>query len=381
MRAYNFSAGPAMLPEEVLIQVHEELLDWQGLGASVMEISHRGEDFRRLAEESEKDLRELLAVPQDYHVLFVQGGGRGQFSMVPMNLLRGKTTADYINTGVWSGLAAKEAAKYCQVNQVSSAESLGFTTIPEAGEWALNSDAAYLHIVDNETVNGVEYPVIADRTISAENSLSSNQTSNAVVRRLIEAANKVPLVADMSSNILSRPFDVSRYGLVYAGVQKNIGPAALAVVIVRKDLVGQAMPGTPCLYDYQNHVDQQSLYNTPPTFSWYVCSLVFKWLKKQGGVAAMAEINARKAAKLYEYIDQSDCYYNNIDPRYRSRMNVVFRLRDETKYPEFLAGAKSAGLLYLKGHQLVGGLRASIYNAMPEAGVDALLNYMADFAR
>jgi phosphoserine aminotransferase len=263
---------------------------------------------------------------------------------------------------------------------VASAENSGFTTIPEAAEWALNSDAAYVHIVDNETVNGVEYPVIDDRTISiAENPLSSNQTGHDVVRRLIEATKNVPLVADMSSNILSRPFDISRYGLVYAGVQKNIGPAAMAVVIVRKDLVGQALPGTPCLYDYQNHVDQQSLYNTPPTFTWYVCSLVFKWLKKQGGVAAMAEVNARKAEKLYEYIDQSDCYYNNIDSRYRSRMNVVFRLRDESKYPEFLAGAKAAGLLYLKGHQLVGGLRASIYNAMPEAGVDALLNYMADF--
>jgi phosphoserine aminotransferase len=355
MRGYNFSAGPAMLPLEVLTQVKEELLDWHGLGASVMEISHRSEEFRQLAAESERDLRELLSIPDDYHVLFVQGGGRGQFSMVPLNLLRGKTVADYVNTGVWSGLAAKEASKYCQVNQVSSSESLGFTAIPDRADWTLNPNAAYVHIVDNETVNGVEYPFIPD-------------------------TDDVPLVSDMSSNILSRPIDVSRYGLIYAGVQKNIGPAALAVVIVRKDLVGQALPITPCLYDYQNHVNQQSLFNTPPTFSWYVCSLVFKWLKQQGGLAAMGEVNARKAAKLYDYIDQSDVYYNPVDKPYRSRMNVVFRLRDETKYPAFLEGAKSAGLLYLKGHKLVGGLRASLYNAMPEAGVDALLNYMAEFS-
>lgn len=355
MRAYNFSAGPATIPEEVLTQVRDELLDWHGIGASVMEISHRGEDFRQLAADSERDLRELLSVPEDYHVLFVQGGGRGQFSMVPLNLLRGKVTADYVNTGVWSGLAAKEAGKYCQVNQVASAESSSFTTIPEQSQWSLNPEAAYVHIVDNETVNGVEYPFTPD-------------------------TGSVPLVSDMSSNILSRPIDVRRYGLIYAGVQKNIGPAAMAVVIVRKDLVGQALPITPCLYDYQNHVDQKSLYNTPPTFSWYVCSLVFQWLKKQGGVAAMAEVNARKAAKLYAFIDQSDFYYNNIAPSARSRMNVVFRLHDEAHNAAFLAGAKAAGLLYLKGHQLVGGMRASIYNAMPEAGVDALLNFMEDFA-
>lgn len=356
MRGYNFSAGPAMLPEEVLTQVQEELLDWHGLGASVIEISHRGDAFRELAAESENDLRELLAIPEDYHVLFVQGGGRGQFSMVPLNLLRGNTTADYVNTGVWSGLAAKEASKYCHVNQAASAENSSFTSVPDPSTWALNPAAAYVHIVDNETVNGVEYPFIPD-------------------------SGDVPLVSDMSSNILSRPVDVGRYGLIYAGVQKNIGPAAMAVVIVRKELVGQALPFTPCLYDYQNHVDQKSLYNTPPTFSWYVCSLVFKWLKQQGGIAAVGELNARKAAKLYNYLDHSDFYYNSVDKPYRSRMNVVFRLRDESKNEAFLAGAKSAGLLYLKGHQLVGGMRASIYNAMPEAGVDALLNFMSDFSR
>ncbi len=356
MRGYNFSAGPATLPEEVLNQVRDELLDWRGLGASVMEISHRGDAFREFAAESEKDFRELLSISDDYHVLFVQGGGRGQFSMVPLNLLRGKVSADYVNTGVWSGLAAKEASKYCQANTVASAESTGFTTIPDFSTWTLNAESAYVHIVDNETVNGVEYSFIPE-------------------------TGSVPLVSDMSSNILSRPIDIEGYGLIYAGVQKNIGPAGLAVVIVRKDLVGQALPITPCLYDYQNHVNQNSLYNTPPTFSWYVCGLVFKWLKKQGGVAAIAEINARKAAKLYSYIDQSDFYFNNIDHRYRSRMNVVFRLRDESLNDAFLAQAKAAGLLYLKGHQLVGGMRASIYNALPEAGVDALLNFMADFKR
>lgn len=356
MRGYNFSAGPAMLPLEVLNQIKEELLEWRGVGASVMEISHRGEAFQEMAAESERDFRDLLSITDDYYVLFVQGGGRGQFSMVPLNLLRGKTTADYVNTGVWSGMAAKEASKYCHVNQCASSESSGFTTIPNQADWTLNSEAAYVHIVDNETVNGVEYPAIPE-------------------------TGDVPLVSDMSSNILSKPIDIGRYGLIYAGVQKNIGPAGLAVVVVRKDLVGQAIPITPCLYDYQNHVDQKSLYNTPPTFSWYVCSLVFKWLKKQGGVAAMDEINARKATKLYNYIDQSNFYYNNIDKPYRSRMNVVFRIRDESIYSDFLSQATANGLLFLKGHKLVGGLRASIYNAMPEAGVDALLNFMDDFKK
>ncbi|MDQ2993948.1 MAG: 3-phosphoserine/phosphohydroxythreonine transaminase [Pseudomonadota bacterium] len=349
-RAYNFSAGPSMLPESVLNQVRDELLDWHGLGASVMEISHRGTDFRALAAESEADCRQLLKIPNNYHVLFVQGGGRGQFSMVPMNLLRGRMHADYINTGVWSKLAAREAEKYCVVNQVVKGE----TSIPDQNSWQLDNYAAYVHYVDNETVNGIEFPYIPD-------------------------VGDVPLVSDMSSNLLSRPFDVSRFGLVYAGVQKNIGPAGLALVIVREDLIGQALPTTPCLYDYQNHVNEQSLYNTPPTFSWYVCSLVFKWLLAQGGVEAIAEVNARKAKKLYDYLDQSEFYSNNIDPPYRSRMNVVFRLRDEERNEAFLAGAQRAGLLYLAGHKLVGGMRASMYNAMPEAGVDALLNYMDEF--
>lgn len=356
MRGYSFSAGPAVLPEAVLKQVQEELLDWQGSGLSIMEVSHQGEAFRALVAESERDLRELLSIPDDYHVLFVQGGGRGQFSMVPLNLLRGKTTADYVNTGLWSSLASREASKYCHVNQLVNTESSGFTTIPDRAGWALNPLAAYVHVVDNETVNGVEYPYVPE-------------TGN------------VPLVSDMSSNILSRPIDINRFGLVYAGVQKNIGPAGLAVVIVHKDLVGQALPITPCLYDYQNHVDQGSLYNTPPTFSWYVCGLVFKWVKQQGGVAAMGVLNARKSGRLYEYIDQSDYYYNGVEKQYRSRMNVVFRLRDEAKTLAFVAGAEAAGLHYLKGHSSVGGLRASLYNAMPEAGVDALLNFMDDFSR
>lgn len=356
MRGFNFSAGPAMLPLEVLDQIKEELYDWHDQGASVMEISHRGEAFQQLAAESEQDFRELLSIPDNYHVLFVQGGGRGQFSMVPLNLLRDKKTADYVTTGVWSSMAAKEASKYCHINQVASSENSGFTTIPDQVKWNLNSEAAYVHIVDNETVNGVEFPFIPE-------------------------TGQVPLVSDMSSNILSKPIDISRFGLIYGGVQKNIGPAGLAVVVVRKDLVGHALPDTPCLYDYQNHVDQHSLFNTPPTFSWYVCGLVFKWLKKQGGVAAMADINSRKAAKLYDYVDQSDFYYNNVEKPYRSRMNVVFRIRDESLYSAFLSQATSAGLLFLKGHKLVGGLRASIYNAMPEAGVDALLNFMEDFRR
>ncbi len=355
-RVYNFSAGPATLPEAVLNQVRDELLDWHGLGASVMEISHRGADFRELAAQAEADCRQLLSIPDNYHVLFVQGGGRGQFSMVPLNLLRGKTHADYVDTGIWSKLAAREADKYCVVNQVVNVDSAGYFTIPDYDRWQLNPDAAYVHYVDNETVNGIEFPYIPD-------------TGN------------VPLVSDMSSNLLSRPFDINRFGLMYAGVQKNIGPAGMALVIVREDLVGQALPITPCLYDYKNHVAEKSLYNTPPTFSWYVCGLVFKWLIAQGGLAAMEQLNARKAKKLYDYIDSSDFYHNDIDVRYRSRMNVVFRLQDESRNEDFLAGAKQAGLISLKGHSYVGGMRASIYNAMPEAGVDTLLNFMDEFVK
>lgn len=354
-RVYNFSAGPATLPLPVLEQVRDELLDWHGLGASVMEISHRGTEFREFAQQTEADCRQLLAIPDNYHVLFVQGGGRGQFSMVPLNLLRGKTHADYVETGIWSKLAAREAEKYCVVNQSVMADSSGYFTIPDRDTWQLDPHAAYVHYVDNETVNGIEFPYIPD-------------------------TGDVPLVSDMSSNLFSRQFDISRFGLVYAGVQKNIGPAGMALVIVREDLVGQALKITPCLYDYQNHVTEHSLYNTPPTFTWYVCGLVFKWLIAQGGVAAMEQQNAVKAEKLYNFIDSSEFYHNDIDLRYRSRMNVVFRLYDESRNEAFLAGAKQAGLISLKGHRYVGGMRASIYNAMPESAVDALINYMDDFA-
>jgi phosphoserine aminotransferase len=355
-RKYNFSAGPAMLPEEVLQQAREEILDWQGSGMSVMEMSHRGKEYMSIAGQAEQDLRELMSIPDSYKVLFLQGGASSQFSMVPINLLRGKTTADYVNTGAWSKKAIAEGRRFCDVNVVATSESEKFTTIPSFDAWQLSADAAYVHYTPNETIGGVEFHWIPE-------------TGN------------VPLVADMSSTILSRPVDVSKFGLIYAGAQKNIGPAGVTVVIIREDLIGEPMENMPTMFDYTVHVDNDSMYNTPPTYSWYLAGLVFKWVKAQGGLSAMAEINKRKAQKLYEYIDTSDYYSNPVDPDCRSWMNVPFTLADADKDAAFLEGARDNGLLTLKGHRSVGGMRASIYNAMPEAGVDALIAYMSDFEK
>ncbi len=355
-RVYNFSAGPAMLPEEVLRQAREEMLDWQGSGMCVMEMSHRGKEFVSIAETAEADLRELMEIPENYKVLFLQGGATSQFAMVPMNLLRGKSTADYINTGSWSKKAIKEAGKYCEVNVAASGEENGFTAIPHKSEWKLNPDAAYVHYTPNETIGGVEFH-------------STPETGG------------VPLVADMSSTILSHPVDVSKFGVIYAGAQKNIGPAGLTIAIVRDDLIGEAQPGTPSMFDYKNHADADSMSNTPPTYAWYLAGLVFKWVKRQGGLKAMAERNQRKAEKLYNVIDASDFYSNPVKKENRSRMNVPFILANPDLDADFLAQAKKRGLVTLKGHRSVGGMRASIYNAMPEEGIDKLIEFMAEFER
>jgi phosphoserine aminotransferase len=355
-RPYNFSAGPAILPEAVLEQAKAELLDWQGSGMSVMEMSHRGKEFISIAAQAEADLRELLNIPSNYKVLFLQGGATGQFAVVPMNLLRGKTKADYLNTGQWSKKAIAEAKKYCQVNVVASSEATRFTTIPPPQDWQCDPEAAYFHYTPNETINGVEFHQIPE-------------------------VGDVPLVVDMSSTLLSRPLDVSKFGLIYAGAQKNIGPAGLTIVIVREDLIGQTLPGTPSLFDYKNQADNDSMVNTPPTYAWYIAGLVFRWLQALGGLEAMAKRNQRKAERLYAAIEQSGFYKNPVDPACRSWMNVPFTLPDPALDKPFLAEAKAAGLLTLSGHRSVGGMRASIYNAMPEEGVQALIDFMHDFAR
>jgi phosphoserine aminotransferase len=323
---------------------------------SVMEMSHRGKAFVSIAEQAEADLRGLLAISSDYQVLFLQGGATSQFAMVPMNLLRGRQQADYINTGAWSKKAIGEARRYCEVNVAATSEDSRFTSIPARDTWQLDPAAAYVHYTPNETIGGVEFDWIPD-------------------------TGEVPLVADMSSTILSRPLDVSRYGVIYAGAQKNIGPAGLTVVIVRKDLVGDTLDGTPTMFDYQAHADSGSMLNTPPTYSWYLAGLVFQWLKEQGGLEAMATINRRKARKLYAVIDNSGFYGSPVDPQCRSWMNVPFTLADDSLDAEFLAQAATAGLVSLKGHRSVGGMRASIYNAMPEAGVAALTGFMDEFER
>jgi phosphoserine aminotransferase len=355
-RVYNFSAGPAMLPQEVLEQAREEMTDWHGSGMSVMEMSHRGKEFMSIAERAEADLRELMAIPDGYRVLFLQGGASLQFSMVPMNLLRETGAADYVNTGSWSKKALGEAKRFCSVNIAASSEAEKFTTIPAQEHWRLDPRAAYVHYTPNETIGGVEFHWIPE-------------------------TGEVPLVADMSSTILSRPVDVSRYGVIYAGAQKNIGPAGLTVVIVRDDLVGHALPGTPVMMDYRTHAENGSMYNTPPTYAWYIAGLVFDWIKRNGGLAAMGERNKRKAAKLYSAIDGSAFYSNPVDPACRSWMNVPFTLAKPELDDTFLKEAKAAGLVALKGHRSVGGMRASIYNAMPDSGIDALIALMGEFER
>jgi phosphoserine aminotransferase len=356
-RVFNFAAGPATLAEPVLAQVRDELLDWRGTGMSVMEMSHRDKPFMSIAAEAEKDLRELLAVPANYKVLFMQGGATTQFAAVPMNLLRGKAGADYVVNGAWGKKAAKEAGKYCKVNVAARCAGDKYDHVPDPKSWKRDPGAAYLHYTPNETIEGVEFQFVPD-------------------------AGGVPLVADFSSSFLSRPIDVSKFGLIYAGAQKNAGPSGLTFVIVRDDLLGQVHPALPSVLDYRQVAEAESMLNTPPTFSWYVSGLVFKWIKGLGGLEGMARINQRKAALLYEYIDSQSFYRNPVARDARSWMNVVFTMPDaEANDAAFLKGAKAAGLDGLKGHRSVGGMRASLYNAMPEAGVRALVAYMQDFAR
>ncbi len=356
-RVFNFSAGPAMLPQIVIERAQQEMLDWNGSGMSVMEMSHRGKEYVSIAEKAEADLREVMQIPSNYKVLFLQGGASSQFAMVPMNLLRGKSAADYLNTGDWSKKAIAEAKRYCQVNLAADTSEGNFTSVPAQADLKLSADAAYVHYCPNETIRGVEFPYVPE-------------------------TGDIPLVADMSSTILSRPIDVSKYGVIYAGAQKNIGPAGLTVVIVREDLIGENLAGTPTMFDYKIHADNDSMYNTPPTYSWYLAGLVFDWLKNDiGGLEKMAEINKRKADKLYAAIDGSDFYANPVAVECRSWMNVPFTLANPELDAVFLAEAKEAGLVTLKGHRSVGGMRASIYNAMPEEGIDALVAFMADFEK
>ncbi|PZN30468.1 MAG: 3-phosphoserine/phosphohydroxythreonine transaminase [Proteobacteria bacterium] len=354
MRVFNFSAGPAVLPEEVLQQVREELVDWRGAGMSVMEMSHRGKRFVSIAEAAEADLRELLDIPAHYKVLFLQGGATGQFAAVPLNLAAPGATVDYVNTGAWSKKAIAEARRYARVHVAADAGA-PYTTIPPTETWQCSADAAYLHYTPNETIGGVEFHFVPE--VAA------------------------PLVADMSSTILSRPLDVSKFGLIYAGAQKNIGPAGLTLVIVREDLLGRARPETPTVLDYAAMAKDGSMLNTPPTFAWYVAGLVFQWLKRQGGLAAMAERNRAKAQLLYEAIDASGFYSNPVDPAHRSWMNVPFTLAKPELDKQFCEEARAAGLVTLEGHRSVGGMRASLYNAMPLEGVQALVAFMKEFER
>ena len=353
-RVFNFSAGPAVLPPSVLQQAADEMLDWQGSGMSVMEMSHRGKEFISIASEAEALLRELLAVPPTYKVLFMQGGAIAENAIVPMNMLRGKASADYIDTGEWSKKSIKEAKKYGAVNVAATAADSGYTTIPARDTWKLDANAAYVHICSNETIGGVEYHFTPD-------------------------VGTVPLVADMSSSVLSRPVDVSKYGLIYAGAQKNIGPAGLTIVIVREDLLGGALPCTPSAFDYKVVADNESMYNTPPTYAIYIAGLVFKWLKAQGGLPAIEAHNRKKAALLYDYLGTTSFYSAPVAQDCRSLMNVPFKLADDKLDGAFLKGAEARQMVQLKGHRSVGGMRASIYNAMPLEGVQALVSYMKEF--
>ena len=355
-QVFNFCAGPAMLPAEVMAKAQQEFVDWQGHGMSIMEFSHRDKHFVAVAEQAEADLRELMAIPSNYKVLFCHGGGRGQFAAVPMNLIGRTGVADYLVTGQWSKAAVAEAQKYGEVNQVAlPVQQDGLTSVASADQWQLSEDAAYFHYCPNETVDGIEM--------------------------FDEPAVEAPLVADLSSTILSRTIDVNRYGLIYAGAQKNIGPSGLSVVIVREDLLGHALPQTPSIFDYQCLAKHGSMFNTPPTYAWYLAAEVFKWLKAQGGVAAMEALNQQKSQLLYDFIDNNDFYRNQVAIAHRSRMNIPFQLADASLDASFLADAEARGLMALKGHRSVGGMRASIYNAMPLAGVEALVAFMDEFAK
>ncbi len=350
-RIFNFSAGPAILPADVLARAGDEMLDWRGTGMSVMEMSHRGKEFISIAAEAEADLRALLAIPANYKVLFLQGGATLQFAQVPMNLLRGKGKADYVVTGEWSKKAVKEAKNYCDVAIAASSEDRNFTYAPK--QWKVRPDAAYVHYCSNETIGGVEYHAIPK--------------------------SEIPLVADASSHFLSRPLDVSKFGLIYAGAQKNAGPAGLTFVIVRDDLIGQAAKGTPTVMDYKLQADADSMLNTPASYSMYIAGLVFKWLKQLGGLAAIEQKNIQKAKLLYDYLDASAFFHNPVPIEDRSRMNVPFTLKNNALDAEFLKGAEARGMVQLKGHRSVGGMRASIYNAMPIEGVQQLVAYMREF--
>ena len=355
-RVFNFGAGPATLPEPVLRQAADEMLDWHGSGMSVMEMSHRGKEFIGIHARAEADLREVLGIPANYKVLFLQGGGAGQFATVPMNLLRGKTAADYVDTGQWSIRAIAEAKKFCKVNVAASSADANYSYAPKQERWQLDPGAAYVHYTSNETIGGVEF-------------------------HWVPKTGAVPLVADMSSHILSRPMDVSRYGLIYAGAQKNVGPAGLAIVIVREDLIGQALPGTPSIFDYKVQAEHDSMFNTPPTYAVYLAGLVFQWVKKTGGLMRMEELNLAKARLIYDYLDQTEFYHSPVAKEDRSRMNVPFTLRNDALDGAFLKEAAGNGLAELKGHRSVGGMRASIYNAMPLEGVQALVAFMREFER
>jgi phosphoserine aminotransferase len=355
VRAFNFSPGPAVLPLEVLEKARDELLDWDGSGMSVMEISHRSKSFVEVAEQAESDLRELMSIPANYKVLFMQGGASAQFSLVPLNLSPPNSTVDYINTGHWSQRGITEAARYCAVHVAGDAGG-DYSRVPPQRELRFSGRGAYVHYTPNETISGVEFGYVPE-------------------------TGRVPLVADMSSSILSRPVAVSKFGMIYAGAQKNIGPSGLTVVIVREDLLGRARPDTPHVFDYQAIADNQSMLNTPPTFAWYMAGLVLKWLKALGGVSEMGRRNQAKAGMLYACIDASHLYRNSVAADARSWMNVTFTLSNPALDSEFLAAAAAAGLKGLKGHRIVGGMRASLYNAMPIEGVERLCTFMHDFER
>lgn len=354
---FNFCAGPAMLPTPVMAKAQQEFLNWQGTGSSVMELSHRSGIYIAMAEKAEADLRELMSIPDNYKVLFCHGGGRGQFSAVPLNLLPAGKSADYIISGSWSKAAAAEAKNFGDINVIDINEDVqGCASLMPSKDWPLNKEAAYVHYCPNETVNGIEINNIPE-------------------------TNGVPLVADMSSTILSHEVDVSKFGLIYAGAQKNIGPSGLTIVIVREDLLGHAHKATPCIMNYKTAADSDSMYNTPPTYAWYLAGLVFQWLKESGGVKAIAKVNQAKAELLYQAIDQSELYLNHIEMQYRSKMNIPFWLKDDSMNEKFLKESEAAGLTALQGHRIVGGMRASIYNAMPIEGVQALVDFMQEFEK
>ncbi len=358
-RPYNFSAGPAALPDEVLAQAASEMLDWHGSGLSVMEMSHRSKEFIAIHEQALADLRELLQIPNEFRILFMQGGGIAENAIVPLNLSRGQK-ADFVVTGGWSQKSQKEARKYCDVHIAANGDAEGYTSLPAPAQWNVRADTAYVHICSNETIHGVEFHTLPD---------------------LKSLGCDAPLVVDFSSQVASRPVDWSRVGLAFGGAQKNLGPAGLTLVVVRDALLGQALPVCPSAFDYRVVADNDSMYNTPPTYAIYIAGLVFQWLKRQGGIRAMEARNVAKSQLLYQAIDSSQLYVNQVASNCRSRMNVPFFLRDEALNEAFLAAAKAAGLLQLKGHKSLGGMRASIYNAMPIEGVQALVDFMRDFER